>query len=212
MSSFQRCLLSIACFFPLLANAEGVTIFSDVPEGIWYENAVAAFLDSQYLDSTQGRFRGSEKALRGEFVKLVVELNGGILVDTPTVSHFSDVAPGDWFFPYFEEAAREGWVKGDQDCFPGKPCRVRPRESITRAEAAAIIRRAFGKKPLGIAPAFKDNPAGNWFSEFVQIAADHCILQGDDASRSVRPHDALNRAEMVVMLSRVDEGKRYPNC
>ena len=173
---------------------------------------MTAFLDAQYLDSTQGRFRGEEKALRVEFVKLVVELNGGILAETPSESHFSDVAPGDWFFPYLEEAAREGWVKGDGECFPERPCKVRPRESITRAEAAVLIGRAFGKKPLGLAPAFKDNPPGSWFSDMIQGAADHCILRGDDASRSVRPHDAVNRAEMVVMLWRVDLGKRYPNC
>ena len=212
VSTLSRFIIAFfVLFFPLLSSAEGPS-FPDVPAGAWYEDAVENFVQEQYLDASQPRFRGGDRAARAEFVKLVVELNGGILVETPSDSHFSDVSPGDWFFPYLEEAAREGWVKGDNDCFGAAPCKVRPRDPISRAEAAALVRRAFGKKPIGKAPAFADNPPGSWFHEVVQIAADHCILRGDDASRNVRPASPLNRAEMVVMLFRVDEGRKYPNC
>ena len=74
------------------------------------------------------------------------------------------------------------------------------------------MQRAFGKKRLGRAPAFADNSAGEWFTEAIQAAADHCILRGDDGTRNVRPHDPVNRAEMVAMLYRVDEGGEYPDC
>jgi hypothetical protein len=211
VSSPRVIFLIIALLLPFLSSAEGMP-FSDIPPGAWYESAVELFLNEGYLDPAQPRFRGSEKALRAEFVKLIIELNGGILTDTPAQSSFSDVSPGDWFFPYFEEAAREGWVKGDGECLGTRACGVRPRAAMTRAEAAALIRRAFGKKPLGVSPAFKDNPLGSWFTDAVQTAADHCILRGDDASRNVRPGDALNRAEMIMMLSRVDKNKRYPGC
>lgn len=210
-------LLSVALLFaPSLLLAQE-SPFPDIPAGAWYEGAVASFLSQGYLDRHQPQFRGGDRATRAEFVKLIVALNGGILDETPTESRFSDVALSDWFFGIIEEAAREGWVRGDPTSpfglrgASGKP-RVRPRDPVTRAEAAVLMQRAFGKKGLGRAPAFSDSPPGEWFSEAVQIAADHCILRGDKRSRNVRPHDPLNRAEMVVMLMRVDEGKRYPEC
>ena len=207
----RRAFLFTALLFaplPLLAEEPA---FSDIP-GVWYESAVKDFLAQGYLDAAQPTFRGGERANRAEFVKLIVALNGGIIEETPKQSSFEDVSTSDWFFPFFEEAAREQWIRGDGDCFGQRSCKVRPSAPVSRAEAAVLVVRAFGKKSLGTAPAFADNPPGSWFSHAIQIAADHCILRGDEGSRNVRTGDPLNRAEMVVMLSRIDEGKEYPNC
>lgn len=183
--------------------------YKDVASGVWYEEAVDAFLDAGYLDASQTRFRGGEPANRAEFVKLVVELNGGILSTAPAVASFNDVGASAWYYGYFEEAAKEGWVKGDKDCYGTKPCYARPSANINRAEAAALIVRAFGLEEVGDAPGFVDNPSGQWYTDVVQTAADHCVLQGDDATGRARPGDNMNRAEMVVMLHRVDQGLAY---
>lgn len=183
--------------------------YKDVASGVWYEEAVDAFLDAGYLDASQSRFRGGEPANRAEFVKLVVELNGGILSTAPAVASFNDVGASAWYYGYFEEAAKEGWVKGDKDCYGAKPCYARPSANINRAEAAALIVRAFGLEEVGDAPSFVDNPSGQWYTDVVQTAADHCVLQGDDKTGRARPGDNMNRAEMVVMLHRVDQGLAY---
>ena len=181
--------------------------YSDVPSGVWFEDAVDAFVDAGYLDDTQPRFRGSEPANRAEFVKLVVELEGGILSTPPAVPSFDDVVPTTvWYYGYFEEAGREGWVRGDGDCYGSHPCYARPNANINRAEAAALIVRAFGLEATGAASQFVDNPSGQWYTDVIQTAADHCVLQGDDSTGRVRPGDNMNRAEMVVMLYRVDQG------
>ncbi|MBI2523900.1 S-layer homology domain-containing protein, partial [Candidatus Peregrinibacteria bacterium] len=183
--------------------------YRDVASGVWYEDAVNAFVDAGYLDASQTRFRGGEAANRAEFVKLVVELNGGILSTAPAVASFNDVSASAWYYGYFEEAAKEGWVKGDKDCYGKKPCYARPSANINRAEAAALIVRAFGLEAVGDAPSFVDNPSGQWYTDVVQTAADHCVLQGDDKTGRARPGDNMNRAEMVVMLHRVDQGLAY---
>jgi len=183
--------------------------YSDVAAGVWYEEAVDAFTDAGYLDGTQTRFRGGDNANRAEFTKLVVELNGGILSTAPSVPSFDDVKPGAWYYGYMEEAAKEGWVKGDANCYGSKPCNARPGANINRAEAAALIVRAFGLEWTGDAPSFVDVPSGQWYTDPVQTAADHCVLQGDDATGRARPADFMNRAEMVVMLYRVDQGLTY---
>lgn len=195
-----------------IALGQAATVFaaySDVPSGVWYEDAVSAFTDAGYLDATQSRFRGGDLANRAEFVKLVVELNGGILSTPPAVASFNDVPTGAWFYGYFEEAGKEGWVKGDGNCYGSKPCYARPSANINRAEAAALIVRAFGLESSGDAPQFVDNPSGQWYTEVIQTAADACVLQGDSGTSRVRPSDPMNRAEMVTMLHRVDQGLQY---
>jgi len=183
--------------------------YSDVPAGVWYEESVEAFTDAGYLDESQTRFRGGDNANRAEFTKLVVELNGGILSTPPAVPSFNDVKPGAWYYGYMEEAAKEGWVKGDANCYGSRPCNSRPGANINRAEAAALIVRAFGLEATGDAPDFVDVPSGQWYTDVVQTAADHCVLQGDDTTGRARPADFMNRAEMVVMLHRVDQGLTY---
>jgi len=183
--------------------------YNDVPAGVWYGDAVNAFVDAGYLDATQARFRGGEPANRAEFVKLVVELNGGILSTPPAVASFDDVSTSAWYYGYFEESGKEGWVRGDGDCYGSHPCYARPSASINRAEAAALITRAFGLASTGDASQFVDNPSGQWYTNVIQTAADHCVLQGDDSTGRVRPGDNMNRAEMTVMLYRVDQGLSY---
>jgi len=183
--------------------------YSDVPSGVWFADGVKAFTDAGYLDGTQTRFRGSDNANRAEFTKLVVELNGGILSTPPAVASFDDVKAGAWYYGYMEEAGKEGWVKGDNNCYGTHPCYARPSANINRAEAAALIVRAFGLDATGDATSFVDVPAGQWYTSAVQTAADHCVLQGDDSTGRARPSDFMNRAEMVVMLHRVDQNLTF---
>jgi hypothetical protein len=213
LSHIRRTIAGLAVAALALAQAGPVfAAYSDVPAGAWFENAVNEFADAGYLDTTKTRFRPGDLALRAEFIKLVVELNGGILGTAPAVPSFDDVAVGAWYYGYMEEAGAEGWVKGDGNCYGTHPCSARPSSNVNRAEAAALINRAFGLTATGEAPRFVDNPTGQWYTSDIQTAADNCVLQGDDATRRVRPGDPMNRAEMVVMLQRVDQGLQYPNC
>jgi hypothetical protein len=183
--------------------------YSDVPNGVWYGEAVSKFTDDGILDASQPRFRAGDNANRAEFVKLLVMLNGGLLSTPPAVASFDDVKSSAWYYSYMEEAAKEQWVRGDGNCYGTHPCYARPGANINRAEAAALIVRAFGLEASGAAPQFVDNPSGQWYTESIQTAADHCVLQGDDSTGRVRPSDNMNRAEMVVMLYRVDQGLTF---
>ena len=210
--NFKRVLAGLSVSAMVLTQAGTILAYSDVPSGIWYETAVNDFVDAGYLDSSQAKFRGGDHALRAEFVKLVVELNGGILGTAPSSPSYSDVPVGAWYFGYMEEAGAEGWVKGDGNCYGTTPCYARPGAKINRAEAAALINRAFGLVGTSDAPQFVDNPSGQWYTEDIQVSADNCVLQGDSGRGTVRPGDNMNRAEMVVMLHRVDMGLQYPDC
>lgn len=210
MFRFKRTFAGLSVAAMLLTQVgTAFAAYSDVPSGVWYKEAVQSFSDAGYLDATQARFRGGDAATRAEFVKLIVMLNGGLLSTPPAVPSFNDVPTGAWFYAYMEEAAKEGWVRGDGNCYGSKPCYARPTTNINRAEAAALIVRAFGLESTGAAAQFVDNPSGQWYTDSIQTAADHCVLQGDDSTSRVRPGDNMNRAEMVVMLHRVDQGLTF---
>jgi len=210
ISRFKRACAGLSVAAMMLTQVgTAFAAYSDVPSGVWYKDAVSAFTDAGYLDATQARFRGGDTATRAEFTKLIVMLNGGLLSTPPAVPSFNDVPTGAWFYAYMEEAAKEGWVRGDNNCYGTKPCNARPNANINRAEAASLIVRAFGLESTGAAAQFVDNPSGQWYTESIQTAADNCVLQGDDSTGRVRPSDNMNRAEMVVMLHRVDQGLTF---
>lgn len=183
--------------------------YSDVPAGVWYADAVQSLMEKGALDTTQTRFRPEDSATRAEFFKLVVELTSGLLGSAPETPSFDDVSPNAWYFEYIEQAAAYGIVGGDNACYGSHPCYVRPDAKINRAEAAKVIVSAWGLDWTGAAPQFGDNASGQWYTDAVQTAADHCILQGDDTTGWVRPGDSMNRAEMAVMLDRADWDLAY---
>ncbi len=193
---------------PALAQTS-MTHYTDVNGDAWYGEAAQNLLDIGALDSSETRLRPNDLATRAEMVKLLVRVNDEEL-SYPARSSFTDVAKTAWHFPYFETSARLGWVKGDSNCYGTMPCYARPANNLNRAEAAALLVRAFALPSTGAAPVFMDNRnSGQWYYQMLQTAADHCILQGDDTTNLVRPASNMNRAEMVVMFDRAYQHLEY---
>jgi hypothetical protein len=193
------------------ASSRSRTTFPDVEQGSFYEEAVEDFLEHGYLDSNQSRFRPADASTRAELTKLVIELNGGILNDSPDRPSFDDVRPGTWYYDYMEDAGTRTWVRGDNNCYGRHPCTARPNDTVTRAEAAAIIVRTYDYEITNEAPKFADVSTNQWYAQWIQIAADHCILRGDGGGTNVRPHANVTRAELVVMLDRAQDNTTYEN-
>lgn len=187
------------------------TTYADVQAGAYYEDAAAALLLNGALDSSETLFRPDNIATRAEVMKLLVKAYGTALVNPPTPS-FSDVPRTAWYYTYIETAAHAGWMRGDRNCYGTNTanCTARPASSVNRAEMAIILERAFNLSNLGIAPIFRDNvDTRTWYHVPIQVAADHCILQGDGMTGLVRPASSMNRAEMIVMVHRAQQQERY---
>lgn len=200
------CVVLAQAVTPALAQQ---THYTDVSAGAYYENAAAALLDLGALDARESRLRPGDLATRAELVKLLVNLKNEPLL-YPSRSSFSDVALSAWYSPYFEAAAHVGWVRGDGNCYQTfRPCTARPPAPVNRAEAAALLVRAFNLERTGLAPQFPDNPQDQWYYSIIQTAADHCVLQGDGGTGRVRPAASMNRAEMIVMFHRASMNMEY---
>ncbi len=209
--SWHRIAAAAAASAMVLTTVAGVsaaqTHYTDVDAGAWYEAAAAALLESGALDRNETRLRPNDLATRAEVLKLLVEVYDADMVNPATPS-FSDVPRSAWYYTYVETAAREGWLKGDGECY-GKgrasTCTARPSATVNRAEMAIMMQRAFNLQYLDLAPVFSDNVRSQWYFVPIQTAADHCILQGDGGTNRVRPAASMNRAEMVVMFDRASK-------
>lgn len=212
--SYARVALAVSALSSLLIGTplhaqSKLTHYSDVQAGAWYESAADQLLRIGALESSEPLLRPNDMAIRAEMVKLLVRVNDTELV-YPAVQSFQDVPRLSWPFPYFEAAARQGWVRGDADCYGTVPCFAGPYRNLNRAEAAALLVRAFSLVSTNAAPIFSDNSnRSTWYHQVIQTAADHCILQGDDLTNLVRPASTMNRAEMVVMFDRAYRNLNY---
>ena len=104
---------------------------------------VSAFVSAGYFSHQDACDLMGTTGIRGDYVKLIVEMNGGIL-SSHSYNSFEDVPPDSHYYRYFEEAGAEGWIRGDNNCYGTHPCYARPLEALKGEEFSAISVRTFG--------------------------------------------------------------------
>lgn len=161
----------------LRSRATGSLPYRDVPRDHWAYKYILAVYNAGIMGGYgDGTFRPDAPILRAEMAKVLVLMHrikpmfnetGGT---RPT---FSDVRPGDWYFPYVETAVRFGFFAGDGSgrFFPDAPTQ--------RYHAVKMINTAMGRGPLvdGNEPVrqhFWDVPRSSpWFGWVEEATAPH---------------------------------------
>lgn len=126
-------------FYNLLKdqNIQGQNTFTDVPEEMWYFEAVNALETLGVMRGvTNERFEPDRPITRGELVVTAVRFTK----HQKGTAVFTDVAETDWYYPEISAAASRGWIDGYEDGT------FRPNNYIARAEAAAVINRLLGRQ------------------------------------------------------------------
>lgn len=108
---------------------------------------------------------------------------------------FSDVPQDLWARPYIEALAARDIISG----FPDGT--FKPGGSITRAEFAALLQKAFEQKPKLKAPNFKDVQPNFWALPAIQETASSGFLQGYSQD-TFRPNQPIPKVQVLVALSR----------
>ena len=166
-------------------------------QGHWAGSVLAKW-ESQALISgyEDGTIRPDHEISRAEFVALVNRV-AGYQAAGSTVK-FSDVKTGDWYAGQVAIAVNEGYIGGFEDNT------FRPNDSVTRAQAAAIIAR-IKNLPSDTARAnqFADAAATpDWAKGVVGAVANAGYMIGDE-DNNFNAEKALTRAEAVASLDRV---------
>ena len=172
--------------------------FDDVGGGV-HAPAIDVLEAEGVFDGTEcgdGLFCPREPILRWVIAVWLIRVLGEEPAEAGS-SRFSDVDAGVWWAPYVEALADLGITKGCDT----EPLRFCPDESVTRAQMASFLVRAFALDAAGSA-GFADT-AGNTHEEHIDALAAARYTAGC-AVGPLRycPDQAVTRAEMATFLAR----------
>lgn len=131
---------------------------------------------------------------RAEFAAMVHRITGGV----PGGDAFVDDS-GHWGEGVLNSLAADGVIRG---CNPPANSRVCPDMSVSRAEVAAMVKRALGLPPGP--DAFSDDN-GHWAEGDINALAAAGITRGCGTNRYC-PDRTMTRAEAATFMVRVDDG------
>lgn len=164
-------------------TGDKMLLFPDVKPNAWYYETVCQLAGGGLLSGYKdGLFRPEAPITRAEFVSLAVRFKAAEQV---SAGSFSDITSS-WARDSIQKAAAAGWVYGEKD---GS---FRPEDTITRAEAVAIINRMAGRRPDipdGVAispwPDLQD-PKVWYYKDMMEASVRHEFSLRDDGSEDWR--------------------------
>lgn len=213
---FSLSIVSLAAAFSGDPDVSGDVKLSDI-DGHWAEGEIirmmlkgAAF---GYSDST---FHPNSPITRLDTATMLVRLLG---YDEPVNAVSPGFTPGfndTYALPVEQQAyvylvGRLGLMEGDKG---GKT--FRPIDSLTRKEAAVIVVRALGmegdiKPSEEVELDFNDaDEIPDWAKGYIDKAVETGLLKGY-TDNTFRPDKAITRAEMTVLISRLDDYMVVPS-
>lgn len=117
-----------------------------------------------------------------------------IQVPAQAQTSFSDVSSGYWAEGFIQELNRRNVISG----FPDGT--FRPNDPVTRAQFAAMVRKAFSRSPVRQATSFADVSANYWAAAAIQDAYGTGFLSGYPGN-VFRPEENIPRAQVLVSLA-----------
>lgn len=169
-------------------------VFTDVPEGAWYADAVAWAAARGIVKGTdETHFSPSAPCTRAQTAVFLWRAAGSPEPSGAALP-FGDVPGG----AYYEKAVRwayeQGIVKGVDEA------RFDPEAPCTRAQGVTFLHR-YAKAGAAAGRAFADVPDSAWYAEAVAWAAATGVTTGTDSTH-FGPDDICTRAHIVTFLFR----------
>ena len=135
------------------------------------------------------------EAYQSSFDEYNIELENYVTDAT----YFKDLEANSWYFKHVMNLADFGIVDSSKENF-------NPDSNISRAEFVTLLLRLLGEDiTTGIeqkgSDTFKDVAVDAWYNNNIGKAYNLGLIKGDEANKTFRPEDHLNRAEAVKMLA-----------
>ena len=175
--------------------------FTDVAEGVWYEDAVGYVYRHDLMTGYSDNLFGPANNLtRAQLCQIVYNMEGQPAATGS--SAFTDVADGAWYADAVTWAASQGVVDGYGGGLFG------PEDNITREQLAAILYRYAQAKGYDVSIGEDTNilsyddalDVSEWAIPAMQWAYGAGIVQGDGSS--LNPQGEATRAQTAAMLMR----------
>lgn len=196
------CYAGVNKFTGITGGAQS-TVFTDVPVGSWYYNAVYSAVAQGLFNGTSATaFSPLNKMSRAMLVQVLYNLEGKPTVSTAPA--FADVKAGDWFANAVVWASENNIVSGTGN---GK---FDPNGNITREQIASILFRYAAFKGADISgsaelTAFPDqSKVSSWALASVKWAVSAGLISGKTSNGTtvLDPKGNATRAEVSSMMVR----------
>ena len=186
--------------------------FKDVPDGDW---SAAYIYKLKFLGIIEGNkdntFGYNKNVSRAEFLTMLIKILGQDSSDDTPCQVFNDVPMSSWFFPYIDNAFKQGIIVREEYYHNY----FNPKSNITRQEMAVMIVRAL--KGEALASLAKNADSGfSDVSEYrghILIAKSYGIINGKTASSFKPLEPALKQETAAVMVRLLDilyKSGKYP--
>ena len=184
----------LASLLPVSALAAG---FTDVPQGIYYEDPVDWAVENDITSGTSGtEFSPDETCTRAQAVTFLWRSEGG--PDAAGSSPFADVAAGSYYADAVQWAVANGITSGTS------ATAFEPDAPVTRAQVVTFLYRNAGSPSVcGSAP-FADVLTGAYYRDAVRWAVTQGITAGTSAN-AFSPDESCTRAQIVTFLYRASD-------
>lgn len=182
--------------FGMVPMAPSAALAQDGIEGHWGQAALEEWMDYGVIKGyDDGRIAPDDFVNRAQMVAFLDRTMG---YQETVENVYPDVADGTWYEDVVLRGAAAGVIKGDADTGM-----MRPEDSMTRQEAAAVIARVVGLDGSDSPDAgFKDQgEVDEWAEDAVNAMAEKGYVNGHDGY--FRPDDLVTRAEAIAMLDNV---------
>ena len=178
-------------------------VFDDVPAGAFFSEAVAELAEEGVFEGTECAVDGSllcpdEPIDRKTMAVWTVRVLDGRNPFAVTQTRFDDVDGSSFHGRFVERMAELGVTEG---CGDGS--RFCPDDSVTRAEMAVFLSRAY-RLPDGPDPGFDDVASDAWYAADVARLLASGVTQGCGDGSGFCPDQATTRGEMAAFLHRAE--------
>lgn len=179
--------------------APPVIHFEDVPDGVWYADAVDWALEHGVtVGTSETTFSPNQGCTRAQIVTFLWRAAGSPAPTIEDVS-FTDVRQTAYYYDAVRWAVENGITNGVSET---SFC---PNRTCSRSEAVTFLWRASGSPvPTQTEMPFTDVPGDTWYTTPVLWAVENNITAGTSET-TYSPHQSCTRAQIVTFLWRASQ-------
>jgi len=194
LTAVLTALLLIFAAIPFQAQA--ATQFSDVGKH-WAKNEIMYLSDRNIIGGyPDGTFKPNEPITRSQAASMLIKALKMPLAENTSVA-FKDVSKKSPYYQILATVNEKGILRGDNGY-------MRPGEKTSRAQMAAILRRAFDM-PLDKQATFIDVTPSHWAYQDINGIAKQRVAGGSNGK--YMPSDSVTRAQFSAFLVRAMDDK-----
>ena len=184
-------------------NGAGLSVFTDVKKGAWYETAVLTVNVSGIMEGKgDGKFAPNASMTRAELVTVLYRLSEETFFGSDDALNFRDVKKSAWYAEAVAWAVKNGLATG----YPNGT--FKPNAPILRQELAKMLvtfleyMEITGKGDV-LADSFRDSARfPDWAAAYIESLRQTGLMGGDDAG-NFKPKAKASRAEIAMVITRL---------